>query len=189
MRWMLLFPVHSQLKGLLRMMFTERERLKNSLERDSGANASQQQTVAVLKQALSDVSCLGVALWRSWEFKNSPERGSGTNTVWVMQVVLVQCCSKLRGWRIEEFYGERQWGQYLTIANCLSDVSCLGSVLYKREVEKFSGERERQYTTIQYSTIQYTTTVLLPCGISFGSSMNTAKQQMMYKYIIYLRLL
>ena len=62
---MLLFPVHSQLKGLLRMMFTERERLKNSLERDSGANASQQQTVAVLKQALSDVSCLGVALWRS----------------------------------------------------------------------------------------------------------------------------
>ena len=38
------------------MMFTERERLKNSLERDSGANASQQQTVAVLRQALSDVS-------------------------------------------------------------------------------------------------------------------------------------
>ncbi|KAK7507619.1 hypothetical protein BaRGS_00001554 [Batillaria attramentaria] len=46
--------VHKQLKGLLRMMFTERERLKNSLEVDSGAAAPSQQTVAVLRQALSD---------------------------------------------------------------------------------------------------------------------------------------
>ncbi|XP_076446701.1 oxysterol-binding protein-related protein 3-like isoform X2 [Babylonia areolata] len=49
--------VHGQLKGMLRMMFTERERLKNSLERESGASASMQHTISVLRQALSDAQC------------------------------------------------------------------------------------------------------------------------------------
>ncbi|KAL8587462.1 hypothetical protein ACOMHN_062195 [Nucella lapillus] len=49
--------VHSQLKGMLRMMFTERERLKNSLERESGATASLQHSISVLRQALSDSQC------------------------------------------------------------------------------------------------------------------------------------
>lgn len=49
--------VHGQLKGMLRMMFTERERLKNSLERESGATASLQHTISVLRQALSDAQC------------------------------------------------------------------------------------------------------------------------------------
>lgn len=46
--------VHKKLKGLLRMMSTERERLKNSLELDCGASTVSQQTAAVLRQALSE---------------------------------------------------------------------------------------------------------------------------------------
>ena len=49
------FSVQRQLKGLLRMMFTERERLKNSLEREGDVSASQQHTVAMLRQALAEV--------------------------------------------------------------------------------------------------------------------------------------
>ncbi|XP_070185405.1 oxysterol-binding protein-related protein 3-like [Littorina saxatilis] len=46
--------VHGQLKGLLRMMSTERERLKNSLDVDGAASANQPQMATVLRQALSD---------------------------------------------------------------------------------------------------------------------------------------
>ena len=129
--------MHSQLKGLLRMMFTERERLKNSLERDSGANASQQQTVAVLRQALSDVSFsqgleLEKTLFGSVQFK-----------------VLSMCLEKpicappplsevspvlpLKTLTGEDFSGERQLGGCLAALTvlklALGNVSCQGLVL------------------------------------------------------------
>ena len=114
------------------MMFTERERLKNSLERDSGANASQQQTVAVLRQALSDVSFsqgleLEKTLFGSVQFK-----------------VLSMCLEKpicappplaevspvlpLKTLTGEDFSGERQLGGCLAALSvlklALGNVSC-----------------------------------------------------------------